>query len=43
MSTAEILKVQWQAIKAHANDTLFVHFSNARIYTNEALWNDYVI
>ena len=40
---AEISKGEWQTIKAHENGTLFVHFSNARIYTNEASWNDYII
>lgn len=40
---AEISKGEWQNIKAHENESLFVHFSNARIYTGEASWNDYVI
>lgn len=40
---AEISKIQWQEIKFYKNRTLFVHFSNARIYTGEASWNDYVI
>lgn len=40
---AEISKGEWQAIKAHENGSLFVHFESARIYTGEASWNDYVI
>ena len=40
---AEISKSEWQLIKEQNSETFFVHFSNARIYTGEASWNDYVI
>ncbi len=40
---AEISKTQWQNIKTSGQEHLFVHFNNARIYTNETSWDDYMI